>query len=521
MVPQRKAAWLLLLALLLPILAACGSSGTGGGTAASGAASTGGAAASTVASTPAESAAASAMTSEAASASAAASTEASASSAASTEASASASAAASTAAGASASAQAGAPPLTEIPQGLRTDLKGKSIKWIGSADGPGAPYDDALAAAFTKATGINVQVIRGDQSATDRLATYNNQLGAGSGDVDVYQIDVIWPGILADNAEDLSQAFPNAKSDFFPAIVANNTVKGKLVGIPWFTDAGLLYYRKDLLQKYGFNNPPATWAELETQAKKIQDGERANNKDFWGFVWQGKAYEGLTCNALEWQVANGGGFIVEPDGTVSVNNPQTIAALNRAKGWIGNISPAGVTTYQEEESRNIWQAGNAAFMRNWPYAFSLGQKEGSAIKDKFDVTVLPKGDGPNARNADTLGGWQLMLNKNSKNKDAAIEFVKFLTSAEAQKYNSVGRSLLPTRPNLYDDPTLLQANPYYKSLKPVFSGGAVARPSSVTADLYNDVSTAYFTAVNQVLTGQKDAQGAMADLETKLKDILK
>jgi trehalose/maltose transport system substrate-binding protein len=168
----------------------------------------------------------------------------------------------------------------------------------------------------------------------------------------------------------------------------------------------------------------------------------------------------------------------------------------------------------------VWQAGNAAFMRNWPYAYAIGQGD-PKLKDKFDVEPLPKGDGDKARNADTLGGWQVMVNKNSKNKDAAFEFVKYMTSQEIEKSYSIERALLPTRPTLYDDPDVLKANPYYASLKPVFAGGAVARPSTVSSDLYNDVSVAYFTAVNQVLTGQKDSKTAVADLETDIKKILK
>jgi trehalose/maltose transport system substrate-binding protein len=432
-----------------------------------------------------------------------------------------------TAAPASGGEAATAAPATEagstivVPTNLRTDLSGASVKWIAGAEGPASAWDDAAAKKFTDATGIQVQVIRGQQSATDRLAEYRQQLSAGSGDIDVYQIDVIWPGIMAEFAEDLNPAFPNAKTEHFPAIVENNTVNGALVGIPWFTDAGLLYYRKDLLEKYNISAPPTTWAELETQAKTIQDGERAaGNPDFWGFVWQGKAYEGLTCDALEWQVSNGGGSIVEPDGTISINNEQAAAAFDRAKGWIGTISPEGVTGYQEEEARGVWQAGNSAFMRNWPYAYALGQADPN-LKDKFDVMPLPKGDGPNARNADTLGGWQLMVNKNSANKDAAIEFVKYLVSPEVQKSHSIEFANLPTLPALYDDPDILKVNPYYGPLKDVFSGGAVARPSTVTADLYNDVSTAYFTAVNQILTGQKDSKTALADLEGELQSILR
>lgn len=429
-----------------------------------------------------------------------------------------------TAAPAGAEPTAPAPSGLTVPeaQGMRTDLKGTTITAVLSAnENVGPAIDRAQADKFTEQTGIKVNFVLGEKSATDRLAIYRQQLSAGTSDIDVYMIDVIWPGILAEYAEDLKPTFGELK-DFFPAIVQNNTVDGKLVAVPYYTDAGLLYYRKDLLQKYGFSNPPATWAELETQAMKIQDGERAaGNKDFWGFTWQGKAYEGLTCDALEWQVSNGGGTIIESDGTISVNNPQAIAAFERAKGWVNKISPPGVTTYGEEEARGVWQAGNAAFMRNWPYAYALGQDAASTIKDKFDVMPLPKGDGDKARNADTLGGWQLMLNKNSKNKDAAIEFIKFMTSPEIQKSNSLTRSLLPTRPAIYDDPDALKANPFYGPLKAVFAGGAVARPSTVSADLYNDVSAAYFTAVNQVLTGQQEAGPAMAALETKLKSIMK
>jgi len=408
-----------------------------------------------------------------------------------------------------------------VPQGLRTDLKGKTIKWLAGADGPGKPFENAAVKKFADATGIQVQNIAGPDSTTDRLAQYLQQWGAQSSDVDVYQIDVIWPGIVAPHAVDLTDAMKDQISAFFPAIVKNNTVDNKLVGVPWYTDAGILYYRTDLLKKYGFDKPPATWKELEDMAKKIQEGERqAGNKDFWGFTWQGKAYEGLTCDALEWQFSNGGGQIIEPDGTVSINNPQAIAAFDMAKGWVGNITPTGVTTYTEPESLNVFTASNAAFMRNWPYAVAVSNAADSKIKGLVAVTQLPQGDGDKATHAATLGGWQLMVSNYSQNKDAATEFVKYMTSPELQKASAIERTLLPTRPAVYDDPDVLQANPYYKDLKPVFQGGAVPRPSTVSGELYNEVSTAYFNGVNQILTGAKDSKSAAAEIEQKLKDIM-
>ena len=401
------------------------------------------------------------------------------------------------------------------------DLSGKTVNIILSADGPSVPWEEAVCKAFADGTGCTVKRTSGPESATERLAQYQQLLAAQSGDVDVMMIDVIWPGILATHATDLSGAIGWQSQEYFARIVENNTVNGALVGIPWFTDAGILYYRTDLLEKHGFEAAPVTWTELEEMATAIQEAERADNPDFYGFVWQGGAYEGLTCDALEWQYSNGGGTIIEPDGTVSVNNPQAIAAFERARGWVGTISPAGTTTYKEEDSRGVWQAGNAAFMRNWPYAYSLGQAADSAILDNFAVTQLPMGDGDNATHADCLGGWQMMVSKYSQNQDAAIALAQYITSLDVQKSNAISQSRLPTIPALYDDADVLQVNPFFGDLKEVFLGGAVARPSTVSSDLYNEVSTAYFTAVNEILTGQaSDAAARVAQLQTDLEGIM-
>lgn len=406
-----------------------------------------------------------------------------------------------------------------IPEGLRTDLAGTTLNITLGDEGTSAPWEDAMGAAFSEATGIETTIVRGATSATDRLTQYRQMLGAEAGDADGMQIDVIWPGVLAPHAVDLAEAIGWQGEEYFDRIVSNNTVNDALVGIPWFTDAGLLYYRTDLLEKYGFE-APTTWMELEEAATAIQEGERADNPDFQGFVWQGAPYEGLTCNALEWQVSNGGGNIIEPDGTVSVNNENAAAAFERAAGWVNTISPEGVTTYMEEEARGVWQGGNAAFMRNWPYAYSLGQADDSVIKDAFGVSPLPMGDGEGATNADTLGGWQMMVSQYSENQEAAIEFAKFLTSVEAQKSNAIEESKLPTIPGLYEDEDVLAANPFFGELLPVFSGGAVARPSTVSADLYPDVSAEYYTAVNQILIGESEAASAVEDLAGRLEDIM-
>jgi trehalose/maltose transport system substrate-binding protein len=408
-----------------------------------------------------------------------------------------------------------------VPEGLRTDLNGARVRAVlAPSAAPDREWEEAAIRIFNEHTGAAAEFVPGEESATDRLAIYNQQLGAQSPDNDVYQIDVIWPGIMAQHATDLNPALADLAALQFPAIVENNTVNGALVGMPWFTDAGLLYYRSDLLEEHGFEGPPETWTELEEMAQTIQDAEAADNPSFRGFVWQGNAYEGLTCNGLEWQYSNGGGRIIEPDGTVTVNNPQAIAAFEQARGWVGTISPEDVTTYNEPSSLNSFAPGNAAFMRNWPYAYAVTQAPDSPLVGKVGVTQLPMGEGEGATHAATLGGWQLMVSKYSPNQEAAIEFVKYMCSPELQKAFTIERSHSPTIASVYDDPEVIERQEFLARLKPVFEGGAVARPSTVTADLYNSASIAYFTRLNQILTGQSDAATAVGEMEAELKDLM-
>ncbi|HEY5811563.1 MAG TPA: extracellular solute-binding protein, partial [Terrimicrobiaceae bacterium] len=185
----------------------------------------------------------------------------------------------------------------------------------------------------------------------------------------------------------------------------------------------------------------------------------------------------------------------------------------------GTISPKGVTTYGEEEARNVWQSGNAAFMRNWPYAYALGADPKSPIAGKFDISVLPKG-GDNGKNAAALGGWQLMVSKYSKHPDAAVSLVKYLTSPEAQKQQAVQLSMLPTLRALYSDPDVLAKNPWFKNVEAVLEN-AVARPSTIAAANYNLVSTAFFQNVNKTLSGGSTPESAVQQVERVAKRALK
>jgi trehalose/maltose transport system substrate-binding protein len=374
---------------------------------------------------------------------------------------------------------------------------------------------EEAAAAWSAESGHTANVVRAPEQSNQRYFAYLDLLARRDSSIDIMQVDVIWPSALADQLVDLTEHVPaDTLRQHFPALVANNTVADRLVAMPWFTDAGMLYYRTDLLAKYGLD-VPETWSDLADAALLIQDGERAaGNADFWGLVFQGQAYEGLTCNALEWIESAGGGRIVDDDGTITVNNPAAALALARASGWVGTVAPARVTQFVEEDARITFQLGNAAFMRNWPYAWALLNAEGSALRGKIGVAPLPKGS-RFGRHAATLGGWQLAVSRYSPDKEAAIDFVLYLTGAAEQKRRAIAGSYAPTIESLYQDAEVLAANPFFADLGAVLAN-AVARPSSSTGAQYTQVSTLFWEAAHNTLIGNGRAQDNLARLEDRL-----
>jgi trehalose/maltose transport system substrate-binding protein len=397
---------------------------------------------------------------------------------------------------------------------LATPAFAVELSYVSGSTGGDLDFLKSEFAKFEQKTGNKVTVVPMPSSTTDQFAQYKLWLAAGSSDIDVYQLDVIWAPQLADQFTDLTDAAKDVAKDHFSSIIQSQTVGGKLVAIPYFTDAPALYYRKDLLDKYG-KQPPKTWDDLAATAKDILDKEHAaGNKDLQGFVFQAKAYEGLTCDALEWVMSSGGGQIVEPDGSISINNPKAAAALDRAKSWVGTIAPEGVLSYGEEEARGVWQVGNAIFMRNWPYAFAAGNSADSKVKGKFDVVPLPAatvGD----KSAATLGGWNIAVSKYSKHQKEAIDLVKFLTSEEVQKDNAIQMSHLPTIAKLYDDPDVAKAQPLIPRWKDVFLN-SVPRPSAPTMVKYNEASSLFWNAVHDTLSGKGTGAENLEILEAKL-----
>lgn len=363
-------------------------------------------------------------------------------------------------------------------------------------------------------TGNKVTIVSMPESTTDQFGQYKLWLSAHSSDIDVYRLDVIWAPQLAEHFIDLNDATKDIQDQFIPSTLKGQTVNGKLVALPMFIGAPALYYRKDLLEKYS-EKVPATWVELMATAQHIQDAERAaGNKDIWGFVFQGAAYEGLTCNAMEWIASYGGGNFVEPDGSVDINNPKAAEALKMAASWIGTIAPEGVLNYKEEDGRGVFQSGNAVFMRNWNYAYALVDGNDSPVRGNVGVATLPSG-GPDLKPAATLGGWELAVSKYSSHQQEAIDLVKFLDNYESQKERAIITSRPPTLTALYSDPDVAREQPFVPLWKPVLDG-TLARPSAAAKRKYNEASSLFWTAVHNTLSKVGSAEDNLGELQAKL-----
>jgi trehalose/maltose transport system substrate-binding protein len=365
---------------------------------------------------------------------------------------------------------------------------------------------------FTHETGIRIEHPPIPETSLSQLDLSRRLLKGAGPTPDVFGIDVIWPGMLGAYLIDLKPYFAAEIAALDPELVAGYTVNGKLVAMPYHAAFGVLAYRTDLLREYGYHRPPKTWDELEEMSARIQAGERAKgNKDFWGYVWQGAPGEALTCNALEWQVSEGGGHIIEADKTISVNNPNVIGAWQRAKHWIGWISPPSVVAFRETDSMNLWNSGRAAFWRTWQWHYRLTHWQEPAMGDRTGYTSVPGGK---AGRAGTLGGTGLAISRSSAHPQEAIALVRFLIRVELQsKQGSAGAT--SGQPELVDLPRALIPDSH-SATTDKRSSDVTVRPSIVVGDAYENVTRAYFQSVHSVLTGERSAPEAAAALEKQL-----
>ena len=389
----------------------------------------------------------------------------------------------------------------------------------------GAPneveYWEKLIKKFEDSSNIKVKIIRQPTDTDQRRQGLVIPLKAKEKDPDVFLMDVIWVSQFAasDWLLSLNPFLETSDLDlnsFFSGIIQQvDMYRQTLVAFPVYNDCGLLYYRKDLLQKHKFS-VPETWQKLSEMATKIQNKEREQNPQFFGFLWQGAQYEGLVCTFLEFAASNRGGF-VDDAGKIKVDNIKNIEALQFMIDMIHNykISPPNTfTEMKEEEVRISFENGNALFERNWPYAWGLHKRDESQIKEKVGISILPKF--PEGTNAATLGGWHIGISKFSDQKDKAWKLVEYILSYETQKRLALDLGWNPGRSDIYNDTEVIEKMPHIETIKKAFEN-AVARPN---LPYYTQASEVIQRYLNAALSGKLKPEEALIQSQKEIEKVV-
>jgi multiple sugar transport system substrate-binding protein len=347
-------------------------------------------------------------------------------------------------------------------------------------------------------------------SSTEVHQTLVQQLARRNGDPDVFTQDIIWIAEFAAAkwALPLDEYFKDSAKDYFPGMVQACTWQEKLTALPWFVDSGMLYYRKDL----GFN-APTSWQELIASAKQsISSGSVK-----FGFLWQAKQAEVLVCDLVSF-IGSNGGAILQADGkTVSIADEPAVEAVQLMRDLISKeqITPADVLSWDEEPSRRPFTAGEAAFLRNWSYVWKISQSDAeSKVVDKVAVVPLPHF--PNKQSAAALGGYQYGINASSKKREAAVEFVRWMSSPETQLRFATQLGLCPTRAAVFDRPEIAKEQAFMQPLKDVFLG-AIPRP---VTPKYPQVTLVLQSEISRALTNG-NVKEALQTAKEKITTIVK
>ncbi len=408
--------------------------------------------------------------------------------------------------------------LLTLTSGCGNNKKEFTI-WIGGSPTE-VDYWQILINRFNDSTNSDLQLIRQPTYTDQRKQSLIVSLEAKQRNPDLFLMDVVWLNQFAKSGwlyslNKYAKEKDFSLNNFFRGIINSvDKTDGTLYALPVFLDVGLLYYRKDLLKRYGFDSPPETWQELVEEAEKIQNGERKNNKNFNGFVWQGAQYEGLICNFVEFIASNGGSIM--QNGEIKLNSPENVTALKFMRDLVlkYKISPGNTyTEMKEEEVRRAFQRGNALFERNWTYALKLHDSKDSNVKGNVGVALLPHFD--NNKSASALGGWHIGISKFSDEKNKAWKFIKFVTSYNVQKdlVTSVGWN--PGRKDLYSDKSLNKKLPQLKILYEAL-GNSVPRPS---LPYYNKVSDIMQRYINECIAGKISSKNALNKIQNEINSV--
>ena len=363
------------------------------------------------------------------------------------------------------------------------DASGKKVEIVYASGVDVTGATDKLIAAFEEKN-PNITVKRQEMPADTGAShdQYVTTFSSKSAEIDVFDADVIWPAEFAQAQYALEldrfiEADGINMDDYFPGTVQSGNFNGRQFAMPKYTDAGLLFYRKDIVE-----TPPKTWDELFDMASELKGKEGTE----FGYLMQANQYEGLVCNAVEF-IAAYGGQVVDENNEVVVNTPETVAGITKMVEFVNSdFVPSNILSFQETETNNAWVGGQSVFARNWPYMQSTSEdKEASKVAGNVGFAVLPSGDGTNAA---TLGGWMSMINRYSENQEAAWEFVKFMSGPEGQKISAVDGGRAPTIEALYDDEEVKEAAVLFSNEEFVATlQNAVPRPVSPIYPLISNI----------------------------------
>ncbi|PMB03345.1 ABC transporter substrate-binding protein [Fischerella thermalis CCMEE 5273] len=370
--------------------------------------------------------------------------------------------------------------------------------------GPDAqPWKEGIIKDFeSKNPGIRINIIEGPNATNLLEDLYTSAFILGDSPYDLINMDVIWTpkfaaaGWLLDLTDKVTESELTA---FSPKDVEGGRYKGRLYRIPMRSDVGMLYYREDLLKQAGFN-PPETFTDLIKISQALKQQDKIN----WGYIWQGRQYEGLAAMFVE--ILEGfGGFWVNPNTLeVGLDRPETLKAIAFLKETIATgISPPGVTTYQEEETRRIFQSGQAVFLRSWPYVWPLANEKDSPIRGKIAIKPMVSASGENS--GACLGGWGLGISKTTKHPQEAWKAIQYFTSEAAQRRFILQAGFVPSRRSLFTDPQIVATYPHYPQLLEVVEQ-AVLRPPIAQYAQTSDILQRYLSAA---LTNRMTPEAAM------------
>lgn len=358
--------------------------------------------------------------------------------------------------------------------------------------------------------GTKVAIETGGNTSEAQAQYLNTIMSAKDPSLDVLILDVIRPAQFA--AAGWTVPFEGKDtSAYLPAYAEANTVNGKVVALPAFADSMFLYYRKDLLDKYGIA-PPKTWDELTAAAKKIAEGEK--NPDLQGLSFQGKAIEGAVCTFLLPYWSQGKNLV--ENGKLTFDKTAAVNSLQLWKSFVDQgVAKKNIAEVATDDTRKEFQAGNVVFAVNWSYAWAQSQGKDSAVVGKVGVARLPAVTG--GEQATCLGGWEWGVSAYSNHKDEAQKLVEYLSSQETSTFMAVNGSLLPTYSAAYKDEAVLKAAPWFADALQVVE---TAKPRPVTPR-YNEVSEVIRTTVNAVLAGVTTPEDGAAQIEARLKRIIR